>query len=268
MSGKIEQKIGFIGCGNMGGAILHGIVASNVVDREQIYVYDVSEAKQEEMRTIGVHVMADNEQVCVSADIVILAVKPQYMAQTLASTKQALDGKCVISIAAGLSADQIRSMIDAKPRVLRTMPNTPAMVLSGAFALCSDCDLTDVEKQTAEALFAPLGIVEWVPEHLIDAVCGVSGSGPAYVAMFIEAMADAAVADGMPRQQAYTFAAQAVLGSAKMVLETGKHPGELKDMVCSPAGTTIEAVRVLEKEGMRSAVFEAMKACVSKSRGL
>ena len=268
MSGKIEQKIGFIGCGNMGGAILHGIVASNVVDREQIYVYDVSEAKQEEMRTFGVHVMADNEQVCVSADIVILAVKPQYMAQTLASTKQALDGKCVISIAAGLSADQIRSMIDAKPRVLCTMPNTPAMVLSGAFALCSDCDLTDVEKQTAEALFAPLGIVEWVPEHLIDAVCGVSGSGPAYVAMFIEAMADGGVREGLPRATAYQLAAQTVMGTARMYLENGTHPGVLKDMVTSPAGTTIEGCYALKKGGMRAAVIDAVHVGAEKSREL
>ena len=265
---KIEKKIGFIGCGNMGGAILRGIVASDTVNPEQIYVYDVSEEKQKEMRTFGVHVMDGNEEVCQEADLVILAVKPQYMAPTLASTGQALDGKCVISIAAGLSAEQIRSMIDAKPRVLRTMPNTPAMVLSGAFALCSDCDLTAEEKKMAEALFAPLGIVAWVPEHLIDAVCGVSGSGPAYVAMFIEAMADGGVREGLPRATAYQLAAQTVMGTARMYLENGTHPGVLKDMVTSPAGTTSEGCYALEKGGMRAAVIDAVHVGAEKSREL
>lgn len=265
---KIDKKIGFIGCGNMGGAILRRIVASGIVEKEHIYIYDVSEAIRDEMRAFGVRVMVNNEEVCKAADVVILAVKPQYMAPTLASTKKALDGKCVISIAAGLSADQIRSMIDAKPRVLRTMPNTPAMVLSGAFALCSDCDLTEEERRMAEALFAPLGIVEWVPEHLIDAVCGVSGSGPAYVAMFIEAMADGGVREGLPRATAYRLAAQTVMGTAQMYLENGTHPGVLKDMVTSPAGTTIEGCYALERGGMRAAVIDAVHAGAEKSREL
>ena len=268
MSKKIEKKIGFIGCGNMGSAILKGIVESGSVEKEQIYVYDVSAEAQEKMRTFGVHVMTDNEEVCNAADIIFLAVKPQYMEQTLASTKKALDEKCVISIAAGLSSGRIRSMIDANPRVLRTMPNTPAMVLAGAFALCSDCDLTDEEKQAAHALFEPLGAVEWVPEHLIDAVCGVSGSGPAYVAMFIEAMADGGVREGLPRATAYKLAAQTVMGTAKMYLESGMHPGVMKDMVTSPAGTTIEGCYALERGGLRAAVIDAVHAGAERSREL
>lgn len=265
---QITQKIGFIGCGNMGGAILKGIVKSGSVKKEQIYVYDVSAAVRDAMRDFGVRVMVNNEEVCKAADIVFLAVKPQYMEQTLVSTKKALDGKCVISIAAGLSSARIRAMTCANPRVLRTMPNTPAMVCSGAFALCSDCDLTDAEKEIAQTLFAPLGMVEWVPEQLIDAVGGVSGSGPAYVAMFIEAMADGGVREGLSREAAYRLAAQTALGTASMYLESGMHPGAIKDMVTSPGGTTIEGCYALEKGGMRAAVMDAVHAGVKKSREL
>lgn len=268
MNGKIIKKIGFIGCGNMGSAILKGIVASGTVAKDHIYVYDVSEAAQQAMRGFGVHVMNDNEEVCKAADIVFLAVKPQYMEQTLASTKTALEGKCVISIAAGLASGRIREMIHAKPRVLRTMPNTPAMVLAGAFALCNDCDLTEEEKTIAEQLFKPLGVVEWVPEHLIDAVCGVSGSGPAYVAMFIEAMADGGVREGLPRATAYRLAAQTVMGTAQMYLENGIHPGAMKDMVTSPAGTTIEGCYALEKGAMRASVMDAVHVGAERSREL
>ena len=148
------------------------------------------------------------------------------------------------------------------------MPNTPALVGEGITAACYNEFVTEEELETVVNLLKGFGRCEVISENLMDVVVSVSSSSPAYVFMFIEAMADAAVADGMPRAQAYEFAAQAVLGSAKMVLETGKHPGELKDMVCSPAGTTIEAVRVLEEKGMRSAVFEAMKACTRKAKGM
>ena len=146
------------------------------------------------------------------------------------------------------------------------MPNTPALVLEGAAGICYNSHVMEQDKEDARKIFSSFGIANEVSEAMIDTVIGVSGSSPAYVFMFIEAMADAAVADGMPRAQAYEMAAQSVLGSAKMVLETKKHPGELKDMVCSPGGTTIEAVRVLEEKGLRSAVIEAMKACVKKAK--
>ena len=146
------------------------------------------------------------------------------------------------------------------------MPNTPALVGEGMTAACPNDAVTEEEKNYALELLSSFGKVEIVPEHLIDAVVAVSGSSPAYIFMFIEAMADGAVAEGMPRPQAYQFAAQAVLGSAKMVLETGKHPGELKDMVCSPAGSTIEGVRILEQNGFRSAVFEALNGAAEKGK--
>ena len=148
------------------------------------------------------------------------------------------------------------------------MPNTPALVGEGCTGFCCYKLVSEEEQAQAAAILGSFGRAYQVPENLLDTVVGISGSSPAYVFMFIEAMADAAVAEGMPRAQAYKFAAQAVLGSAKMVLETGKHPGELKDMVCSPAGTTIEAVGVLEEHGFRSAVIDAMKACVDVAKGM
>ena len=174
----------------------------------------------------------------------------------------------VITIAPGKTLSWLEAQFGKKVKIVRTMPNTPALVGEGMTAACVNQYVTEEEKEYALRILSSFGKVELVPEHLIDAVVVVSGSAPAYVFMFIEAMADAAVAEGMPRAQAYAFAAQAVYGSAKMVLETGKHPGELKDMVCSPAGTTIEAVRVLEEKGFRSAVIEAMRACADVSRSL
>ena len=264
----IEKKIGFIGCGNMGGAIINGIVKSGTVAPENIYVYDVSQAAVDKMKSLGVNTAESNEDLGNKAEIIVLAVKPQYMEGTLKEAKKALDGKCVISIAAGLKAEKIRSWIDGNPRILRTMPNTPAMVFAGAFGLCNDSDLTAEEKTIAQELLSPLGVVEWVPEKLIDAVCGLSGSGPAYVAMFIEALADAGVRDGLPRATAYKLAAQTVYGTAKMVLDKGTHPGVLKDMVTSPAGTTIEGCYQLEKGGFRAAVIDAVHAGTEKSKAL
>ena len=173
-----------------------------------------------------------------------------------------------ISIAPGKTLQWLGEHLGEKTKVIRTMPNTPAMVGEGMTALCVNELVTEKETALAVKLCNTFGKTEVIPEHLMDAVVGVSGSSPAYVFMFLEAMADAAVADGMPRAQAYKFAAQSVLGSAKLMLETGKHPGELKDMVCSPAGTTIQAVRVLEEKGLRSAVIEAQTACVKKAKGM
>ena len=148
------------------------------------------------------------------------------------------------------------------------MPNTPALVGEGMTGVCANDLVTEEELQLVLTLLKSFGCAEVVPEYLMDTVTGVSGSSPAYVFLFLEALADAAVAEGMPRKQAYEFAAQSVLGSAKMLLETGMHPGELKDMVCSPGGTTIEAVAVLERENLRSAVIDATRACIRKSKGV
>ena len=174
----------------------------------------------------------------------------------------------IITIAPGKTLAWLAEQFGKDVKIVRTMPNTPAMVGEGMTAATPNEHVTKEELDYACKILSAFGKVEVVTEHMMDAVVAVSGSSPAYVFMFIEAMADAAVAEGMPRAQAYKFAAQAVLGSAKMVLETGKHPGELKDMVCSPAGTTIEAVGVLEEHGFRSAIIDAMKACVDVAKGM
>ena len=200
--------------------------------------------------------------------MLILSVKPQYYAEAIAEIRDCVsDDQLIITIAPGKTLAWLEEQFGRPVKIVRTMPNTPALVGEGMTAACVNPYVTEEEKDYALKILSSFGKVEFVPEHLIDAVVAVSGS-PAYVFMFIEAMADAAVAEGMPRAQAYQFAAQAVYGSAKMVMETGKHPGELKDMVCSPAGTTIEAVRVLEECGFRSAVIEAMKACADVSRNM
>ena len=199
----------------------------------------------------------------------MLAVKPFHFAEVVPEiSEEVTENKLVISIAAGQTIANIEKLFTKQISLVRVMPNTPALVGEGAAGICRNEKVTEEDLHKAVEIFECLGMAEVIPESMIDAVIGVSGSSPAYVFMFIEAMADAAVADGMPRASAYRFAAQAVLGSAKMVLETGKHPAELKDMVCSPAGTTIEAVRVLEEKGFRSAVFEAQKACVEKAKNM
>ena len=264
----ITQKIGIIGCGNMGGAILKGALASGVLAPEQAYVYDISPVAMEVAKGLGVNLMTSDEEVCANSDIILLAVKPQNAAEALEQCKKALDGKALMSIVAGVTVERLQNMIDGTPRILRIMPNTPALVFEGAFALCSDNDFLPEELDAAKAIYEKLGIVEMIPEKLIDAVCGLSGGGPAWVAMFIEAMGDAGVKNGLPRSTAYRLAAQTCLGTAKMVLETGKHPGELKDMVTSPGGTTIEGCEALERGGMRFAVMDCVNKATEKSKRL
>lgn len=263
------MKLGFIGTGNMAGAIMGGIIQKGIFRPEQIIGADISEAgRRKAKETYGIEVTEDNRKAA-AAEVLVLSVKPQFYADAIAEIRDCIrDDQLVITIAPGKTLSWLEEQFGKRVKIVRTMPNTPALVGEGMTAACVNQYVTEEEKAYALKILDSFGKVELVPEHLIDAVVAVSGSSPAYVFMFIEAMADAAVAEGMPRTQAYEFAAQAVYGSAKMVLETGKHPGELKDMVCSPAGTTIEAVRILEKKGFRSAVIEAMRACADVSRRL
>ena len=253
--------LGFIGCGNMAQAMLKGILQKGLYQKDQIIVSRRNEEVLAQIhRQLGVETTTDNRKV---------AVKPFQFESVIREIAEFVNmNTVVISIAAGQSIADIEGFFGKEIKLVRTMPNTPALVLEGATGMCFNELMQDEEKQMAINLFESFGIVEVVSENMIDTVIGVSGSSPAYVFMFIEAMADAAVADGMPRDKAYKLAAQSVLGSAKMVLDTGRHPGELKDMVCSPGGTTIEAVRVLEEKGLRSAVIEGQKACVRKAREL
>ena len=264
------MKLGFIGTGNMAGAIMGGIIQKQIFRPEEIIGSDVSKKGRERVREqYGIAVTAENREVAEKAEILILSVKPQFYPEVIAEIRECIKPEqLIITIAPGKTLEWLQEQFGRRVKLVRTMPNTPAMVGEGMTAVCCSEEVTEEELEKVMNILVAFGKAEIVPERLMDVVVSVSGSSPAYVFILIEAMADAAVADGMPRAQAYAFAAQAVYGSAKMVLETGKHPGELKDMVCSPAGTTIEAVRVLEEKGMRSAVIEAMKACTEKSRNL
>ena len=254
----------------MGGAIIGGTVKNKIVPAKNITVSDVNAAGLAKLKSeYGVNTVSDNTAVAKDSDILFLCVKPAVVYGIIDEIKDSLKKNAtVVSIVAGQSTEKLLEAFGAKIKLVRVMPNTPALVGEGMAAIspCSGVPKAMLDKICK--IFNGFGKAEIVPEKLMDAVTAVSGSSPAYVFMFIEAMADAAVAGGMPRKQAYTFAAQSVLGSAKMVLETGKHPGELKDMVCSPAGTTIEAVGVLEAEGFRGAVMDAIAACIEKSRNM
>ena len=263
------MKTGFIGCGNMATAMIKGILKSGFAVREDICASARSDRTREKIeKELGIS-YASNEETAGNADLLILAVKPQFYEEVIAQIKDCVrPGTVVVSIAPGKTIDWLRAQFGRDLKLIRLMPNTPALAGEGMTGLCASkwADKEDIE--LVKRFCASFGECEEVPENLMDVVTSVSGSSPAYIYILIEAMADAAVADGMRRDQAYRFAAQAVLGSARMVLETGIHPGQLKDQVCSPGGTTIEAVRVLEEKGFRSAVIEAMKACTRKSRGM
>lgn len=266
----IQKKIGFIGGGNMASAIIGGLLSSGLSDKDHISAADKNaEAAKRLTEQYGITAVTENTRVSSCADILFLAVKPNMFPVVIPEIREHLrENAVIVSIAAGQPIARIETLFGKKIKLIRVMPNTPALVGASMSALCKNEHVTDEEMAEVKSVFDSFGESEIVGENLMDAVVGVSGSSPAYVYLFIEAMADAAVADGMPRSQAYKFAAQSVLGSAKMVLETGKHPGELKDMVCSPGGTTIEAVAVLEQKGFRSAVIEAQRACVQKSRDM
>lgn len=252
----------------MGTAMIGGIVSSGLVPPENIIV---SARTQETMDRLsaryGIRTTRDNNQVAAESDILFLAVKPNLYENIIKSIRDTIsEQQIIVSIAAGQTLSRIESLFSKQVKLVRTMPNTPAMVLEAMSAVTPNEQMTEEDTQLILSIFRCFGRAELVPESLMDAVVGVSGSSPAYVYMFIEAMADAAVQDGMPRTQAYTFAAQSVLGAAKMVLETGRHPGELKDAVCSPGGTTIAAVAKLEECGLRNTVISAQNACSEKSR--
>lgn len=263
------MKIGFIGCGNMASAIMGGIIKEKVFAPADIYGADAFPAAVEKaVSRFGIQAEPDNVSLVKAVDVLVLAVKPQYYQTVIEEIRDAVSAQLVITIAPGKTLAWLSEQFGKDVRIVRTMPNTPAMVGRGMTAMCCNEFVTEADKETAGGILGGFGDYEIIPEHLMDAVVAVSGSSPAYVFMMIEAMADAAVMGGMPRQQAYKFAAKAVEGSAAMVSELGKHPGELKDMVCSPAGTTIEAVRVLEEKGFRSALIECMQACIDKAASM
>lgn len=266
----MNKRIGFIGCGNMGKAMLGSLVKSKDINNEYIMVSTKSNTSaQNIIKEFNVKATTINSEVAKNSDIIFLAVKPFFFKEVIEEIKDVVkEDVIIISIAAGVTIEQIEEWFGKKIKLVRTMPNTPALVGEGMSAICPNNNVSEEELNYIGKLYNLFGKYEVIAEKDFHAFIALCGSSPAYVFMFIEAMADEAVAEGMPRALAYEFAAQAVLGSAKMVLETGKHPGELKDMVCSPAGTTIQAVKVLEETGFRASVMDAVEACIEKSRSM
>ena len=263
------KTIGICGIGNMGKAMLNGIVTSGLIAPKNIFIYDLdSKTTGDLKKKLKVNVAASESELVKKSDAVIFALKPYVIGAVLDAVKGQVGKTVIISIAAGVTIDRLAQHLNKTAKIIRVMPNTPAMVGEGMAALAPNDKVTEAEATAANAVFNSFGKAEIVPESMIDVVCGLSGSGPAFVYMFIEALADGAVLEGMPRAMAYKFAAQTVLGSAKMVLETGEHPGQLKDNVSSPGGTTIEGVSVLEEKGFRSAAIDAVVAATEKSKAM
>lgn len=261
------MKIGFIGCGNMAKTIISGLIDSRTFAPDEIIAsdHDREQLLKAESK-YGIRITSNNSELVLESEMIVLAVKPQVLPEVVYEICNTVsENKLIISIVAGQSIKKIEDMFESSIKLIRTMPNTPALAGEGMTAVCRNNNVTDLEMEYALKILNSFGKAEVVSENLMDAVVAVSGSAPAYVAMLVEAMADAAVLKGMPRRQAYMFAEQAVYGTAKLLMDTGMHPGELKDMVCSPAGTTIEAVKVLEEKGFRSAVIDAMEACADIS---
>lgn len=260
------MKLGVIGFGNMGSAITKGFISKQVMDINDIAVFDTYDKTREKAEDEGFAVYKDEKDLIKHSDAVLIAVKPIHAEELLKNIAKELNNKLIISIVAGLESATIKSWIGSAKRVLRIMPNTPAIVGEGVFALDSDSNALGEEKKTVEKMFSAIGLVEWVEERLFPIVTGLSGGGPAYVAMFIEALADAGVLHGLKRDVAIKMAAKTVLGSAAQIIDTQIHPAVLKDMVCSPAGTTIEGVKALEDYSFRAGVIEAVSAATLKSK--
>lgn len=263
------EKTGFIGMGNMGYAMLKGVLAYQ--KPSDLAFSDVCISRMEEVKKeTGVEFYTDKKEMLKKVKYIVLAVKPQYLSNVADEIRGCISKEqIVISILPGITIDFLKETLETDAKVVRTMPNTPALVGEGMTGISFSADeFSEQERQDVLNFFGSFGKYEVVEERLMNAVVCASGSSPAYVYMFIEALADSAVKYGIPRKQAYTFAAQTVLGSAKMVLETGEHPGKLKDDVCSPGGTTIAAVSALEESGFRSAVIKAADECYKKTTGM
>ena len=264
----MEFKLGILGFGNMGSAIAEGALLKGVVKAGDVYVYNRSLPKMYKARELGFNTVTNEDELWKVSDVILLAVKPQFMEEALGHIAKNDDSKAVISVAAGLTSDRLRSMMPGPVRILRTMPNTPVMVGEGVTAFAEGSDLTAEELDFAQDIFKSIGMVEWVREEDINAVGALSGGAPAYAAIFIEALGDGGVKAGLKRDVSYRLAAQTLLGAAKMIIDMDLHPGELKDMVTSPKGTTIEAVEALEKGAFRYTVMDAVVKATEKGSKL
>ena len=262
------MKIGFIGGGNMASAIIGGIVEKKIYASEEIAASGKDAQSLENLhKKYGIYVTDDNKEIMETSDVVFLSVKPQILPEVISEIAPMVkENQLFVSIAAGKTIEWIEKEFNKEIKLVRVMPNTPALVGEGCTGLCSNAKVSETEMKLVKTIFDSCGTSYQVPEHLMDVVGAVAGSAPAFIFMVMEAMADAAVLGGMPRDMAYKMASQTVLGSGKLMLETGKHPGNLKDMVCSPGGTTICGVKVLEEQGMRGAIMDALDSCIQKSK--
>ncbi len=262
-----DMKIGFIGCGNMAAAIIKGIVRAEILPPFRIAASDAVLDKPRELRRqLGTQHLPDNITLCRYADILFLAVKPNMVESVLNEIKDYIGGKAVVSIAAGWRTERLKAHLPGNTRLLRVMPNTPLLVGEGMTAFSTSNDLKERELSFVQSVFTSLGRVATADEDLMDAVTGVSGSGPAYFYLFIEALAAAGAANGLDPAAALEMAAQTALGAAKMVLETQTDPKELCRAVCSPGGTTIEAVKSFEDDKLDEIVSRAVGKCIDKSK--
>jgi pyrroline-5-carboxylate reductase len=268
-SPTVTHHISFVGGGRMAEALISGVLSAGGYKAEQIHVADPDTARLDQLKQqYGVQISATNHEAVVSGDVIVLAVKPQVTAAVLKEIGEGLAKRLVISVVAGVPLKRITEACGPRSRVIRAMPNTPAMVGEGMTALAIGPDIQAAEVAIARNIFESVGKVVPVEERLMDAVTGLSGSGPAYVFLLIEALTDGGVKMGLPRDTAGLLAAQTVLGTARMVLKTGQHPARLKDQVTSPGGTTIAGLHRLEQGGLRGLLIDAVEAATKRSQEL
>lgn len=261
-----NKKVGFLGAGNMAGALIKGLIHANAVAAQSIIASDVREERLAQLaKEHGIRTTADNHALVRDVDVLVLAVKPQAIDKVLAAIENDVKSQLVISVAAGVPLVALEARLPPGTHVVRSMPNTAAIVLAGATAIAPGTHATDEDVAVARALFRAVGEVVTLEEAQLDAVTGLSGSGPAYVMVMIEALADGGVKVGLHRDTALLLAAQTVFGSAKLLLETGEHPGRLKDMVTSPGGTAIAGLHTLESGGLRRTLIDAVEAATTRA---
>ncbi len=265
-----DIRLGLIGGGQMAQALITGILSKSLLDPDQIFVSDISEERLSFLKeTFQVNTTQNNLDVAKKCNVLILAVKPQVIEQVLSELSKKVGSKhLVISIAAGITIERLEAGLKSGCRVIRVMPNTPALIQEAASALCKGKNATDEDLEFALLIFSNIGKAVVVPESMMDAVTGLSGSGPAYCFLFIEALIDAGVKEGLPRQVAQALAVQTVIGAAKLIENTSKPPCILKEMVTSPGGTTIAGLYKLERAGFRGIVMEAVEAATMRSKEL
>jgi len=262
-----DKKIGFVGAGNMAGALIKGLLHSGTVAPAQIQASDIRDERLAELaKEHGIATTKDNAELAAWSDVVVLAVKPQVVDKVMVPIARSIRPQTLlVSIAAGVAIESLESRLPPDTRVVRTMPNTAAIALAGATAIAPGTHASEDDLALARKLFEATGRVVILDESLLDAVTGLSGSGPAYVMLMIEALADGGVKVGLHRETALLLAAQTVYGSAKLLLETGEHPGRIKDMVTSPGGTAIAGLHTLEAGGLRTTLINAVESATRRS---